>query len=496
MKTVINYFVVFFLVAPIGVAGQTYFNKVYDYAANQDVLGTIVKAYGTGYLVVGQSISSTKRALFFVRTNSQGDTLWTKQYGQTNDIYYEGSAGALLKTNDGQYSLVGAYLNNLVGNLDGLFVKFDTLGDTLFSKKYGGAGWDGFHCFLQNADGTYIMSGETSSTGNGGEDMWLIKTDSLGNIIWQKTFGGSSNDNINSICRASDNGYLLAGWTNSYGAGSYDIYIVKVDSSGNFQWQKTFGYSGDDGAEGIIQTSDGNYIITGYVNLPMTSYQAYILKIDSTGTMLWDNNFGGTNIDAFNIARELPDKRLVVIGGLTDSLNLPHGLIMELCGQGDSIWSRSYSKWNGQDYFQDFQIANDGGYVIAGYATNSLSIDGGEDMWIVKTDSLGCDSIGCLPSTVNCSATGIQESTLKNVSCKIYPNPNNGTMQFDYELTEVQSGQLFLYDLTGKIIQSWILKSGQGTMPINEENLNNGIYFYRFIVNGEPVNCDKIIIVK
>jgi len=138
--------------------------------------------------------------------------------------------------------------------------------DTAWTKTYGGGGGDEANSVQQTSDGGYIIVGNTYSYGEGLENIYLIKTNSLGDTVWTRTYGGTDYNYGNSVQQTSDGGYIVAGNTDSYGAGGFDVYLIKTDASGNTTWTKTYGGSSTEWGNSVQQTTDGGYIVTGKTN--------------------------------------------------------------------------------------------------------------------------------------------------------------------------------------------------------------------------------------
>nr|MDO8100495.1 fibronectin type III domain-containing protein [Candidatus Njordarchaeota archaeon] len=193
-------------------------------------------------------------------TTPPPQTQWNKTYGGTsNDM-----ASSVQQTVDGGYIVAGTTYSFGVA-WDFWLVKTDSNGSQQWNKTYGGANWDAASSVHQTDDG-YIVAGTTYSIGAGGADFWLVKTDSAGNQQWNKTYGGTSTDQAWSVQQTSDGGYIAAGSTASFGAGFWDFWLLKTDSAGIQQWNKTYGRTGDDEAYSVQQTSDGGYIAAGRTN--------------------------------------------------------------------------------------------------------------------------------------------------------------------------------------------------------------------------------------
>ena len=179
--------------------------------------------------------------------------------------------------------------NNLVinGNFDVWLIKTDSNGQEEWNETFGGSSDDYGYSVEQTTDGGYIITGYTYSFGNGGTDIWLIKTDANGQEEWNQTLGGSNNDYGYSVEPTSDGGYIITGYTYSFGNGNDDVWLIKTDSQGIEEWNQTFGGSDNDGGYSTQQTSDGGYIITGYTG-SFGNYDVLLIKTDSQGnTVDW-----------------------------------------------------------------------------------------------------------------------------------------------------------------------------------------------------------------
>jgi len=169
------------------------------------------------------------------------------------------------------------------------------VGALVWDKTFGGSGIDKASYIQQTKDGGYIVAGNTFSKGAGKEDAWVLKLDSDGSLVWDKTFGGSADDNAYSIQQTKDGGYIVAGVTASKGAGHRDDWVLKLDSDGSLVWDKIFGGSGNDYAYSIQQTTDDGYIVAGFTGI--LNWDAWVLKLDSDGSLVWDKTFGGSDRD-------------------------------------------------------------------------------------------------------------------------------------------------------------------------------------------------------
>jgi len=311
--------------------------------------------------------------------------LWNKTFGGSNiDVGYY-----VEQTTDSGYIITG-YTRSYGANGHNVWlIKTDFMGNEQWNKTFGGANDDEGQSVQQTSDGGYIISGWTKSYGSGGKDLWLIKTDDEGNEQWNKWFGGTSDDGGTSVRQTTDGGYITTGYTSSYGAGSVDVWLIKTDSSGNQVWNKPLGGASSDGAWCIQITTDGGFILTGWTYSYGPGYvgNVWLVKTDNLGNQQWSKVFGGTEVDRGYYVWQTTDGGYIITG-YTDSFGagLYDMLLIKTDSSGNEQWTKTFGG-SGRDYGYSVQQTISGGYIIVGY---TLSFGAGsEDVWLVKTDSDG-----------------------------------------------------------------------------------------------------------
>jgi hypothetical protein len=505
--------------------------------------------------IISRSIAICSTLLFSLNTFAQSppDIEWEKKHGGP----YTDGFNSVAATNDGGFVATGIYN---VGNFNYWIQKMDANGNAEWSKNYGGTNQDKAKSIFQTDEGGYVVGG-TSGSNNGDvtdnhgmDDAWILKLNTLGEIIWKKSFGGSSYDGISKLLSLSDGNFLALGLTSSDDGdlagintvsffGESNIWLIKLDTDGNIIWQKTYGGISHDAGYDIIAMPDGGFAIAGTeanaIGLE-SAYDVFVSRIDADGNELWKNTFGYDDYDrAYTlIATENND---IIIAGSTLSSTFPEfngggtdAIIAKLDGNtGNTIWHKaiggSLSEW-----FTSITKYNDL-YILAGTSSSTdgdISNNiGSWDIWLVAIDENGTIywdknfgasaeeagsgyDVSIIPTTDNglviASMTGsneiiggggswdgyifklkdnsmnIDEHHLSNIY--VYPNPTTDYLHILTNSTEKYHYKLI--DVNGRILQSHLIETSEKSIDL--QHLPTGTYFLQ-LQNGEIQLTKKII---
>lgn len=342
------------------------------------------------------------------------------------------SAQSIIKTNDGGYAIAGYTQSNngdindkTTENFDYWFLKFDENDNLQESKTFGGSESEKAHDIIQTNDGGFVLIGESNS--NDGDvtktsdldDIWIVKLDASGNIAWEKTHGFSGNDRAFSIIQTADSGYFISGIldvTASGGDGNDrstkrkhaggDYWGLKLDSNGDKIWRRYFGGTFTDTAFDAIETNDNGFIIIGSsdsedvdISNNKGTYDYWVVKVNSNGDMVWEESYGGTQIDEAKGIVKTSDGNYLIVGNsrsndgdISNSKGAADVWLIKISPSGDLIWEKSYGG-SSFDSAEHITPTQDGGYIITG---NSRSEDkdlknneGQNDIWILKINNSG-----------------------------------------------------------------------------------------------------------
>lgn len=292
---------------------------------------SVVQTSDGGFAVAGSAHRGGDAWL--ARTDADGNLLWDKTFGATRS----GQGSSIVLADDGGFVIAGHAVSYGAGLSDVWLIRTDAAGNLLWEKTFGGAGSDEACSVIQTDDGGFVVVGFTSSYGAGGADWWLIRTDSAGSKLWDKTFGGGSDDRALSVAQAGDGGFVIAGYTRSFGQGSTDGWLIRTDSAGERLWDRTFGGSGDDAACSVSRTDDGEFIVTGYMcPAGEVKEDVWLTRTDATGNQLWDRTFGGDDYDMGRSVVQTSDGGFAVAGRTDLRLRDPYLWLIKTDAQGNT----------------------------------------------------------------------------------------------------------------------------------------------------------------
>jgi hypothetical protein len=408
--------------------GQIEWSQWYGEEEWSEGFAEVVPTDDGGYIAVGSHQNSQAKDepnVFVVRTDANGKLLWQKSFGRTP--FKPDSGSDLIPTGDGGYLIAGR--STTAQDENAYIIKIDANGNLLWDKVYGGSAGENAASIKATGDGGYIFLGSTSSYKSGGTgdyDFYLVKIDAAGNVIWEKNYGGSDWDRGVSVIVTNDGGYLMAGWTASpeFGAVARDICLIKIDASGNKQWQKLFGWEHQDEAAELIATADGGYLVVGsserYYDAPLETWRpdVYIIKTDAAGNEEWSKTYGGLHNEGASCVRQV----------------------------------------------------NDGGFIVSG-GTSSYSKD--SDVYLLKIGRHGGFSPVSGQRPLSPQGFRLEQN---------YPNPFNGTTSIRYQLPQKTNIRITIYNIHGQVVRTLIhdfQPAGSYIIKFDADALPSGLYFYQ-----------------
>jgi len=365
----------------------------------EEQVASIVQT-GDGYIGTGYTTSkgSGMKDLYIFKLDEDGALMWENEYGGSADD--EGLC--IQKTSDGGY-IVAGYTTSYTDDEDVWVMKFYENGEVEWGNSYSNAGDDRANCIQETSDGNYVLTGYTTVTvtansqNSDNKDVLFLEIDSDGNIVnGPKRFGGTSIDEGKWIQQTKDGGYIIAGYTNSFGEGGNDVYIVKLDSNGNYEWDKTYGGPNDDIANGIVQSDDGNYVFAGSMGgSSILTSQLYVAKISATGqhNVLWSKTYGDNYMNSAYSIQKTKDGGYILAGvkdfqllSLIPFSATGDAYVLKLDPNGNKVWERSYSEGELTAAYSVRQTS-DGGYIVGGMLKQESNDP--SDAYVLKLDQQG-----------------------------------------------------------------------------------------------------------
>ncbi|HRK28090.1 MAG TPA: T9SS type A sorting domain-containing protein [Chitinophagales bacterium] len=468
-----------------------------------EVFTSIVLLENGDYITggVGLNLDLGYRPMFFARINACGDSVWVKLWGegdisfQSADIYYS----------PGDNFIVSAMLYYSFATTEYSYglVKISLNGDIIWLRNYvAGLKNSGAADVIQTADGGFAIVGFSQNFPNDYARIWFIKTDSEGNVEWDRFYGTESNSEVGEhLLQLPDGGYLILGRRTTVSSGLVRIWLIRTDAQGNVLWERFYGNNFATYGSDLIPVSDG-YMIGG-IQYAAPTWQvdgdAYLLKTDTFGITQWVRTYGGYYGEQITNIMPLADGNFACIGSdVTVGNGSADAWLFKVSAAGDSLWSKSYRYYTApihSEYFWDFAPAPEGGFMICGSV--SRPFPNNQDAWVVRTDSLGnpCPPYNGCDWAVGVSPPPPYPIKEEN-AVYVYPNPAQNTLHFTLQNTATppMSGwQIALYNPTGHRVLHNTLSPASATASVEIGHLPVGIYFYTIEWGGVALARGKIV---
>lgn len=375
----------FFFATARGLEGQKKsiaFEKTFGGPDEDEALSVHVKKNG-GYVAAGYTCSKGKGEAdgWLIHLTEKGGVVWERTYGSAEDERFLD----VRQTAEGGYILAGQVYTGGEKGYDAWIVKTGPRGETAWEKFFGRTGNDIARSVRQTRDGGYIFAGSTEALAENSTDIWIVKLDKNGAFQWEKLFGGKSYDEAYCIQETMEGGYVLCGSTQSRGEGGFDLWVMKLNQTGALIWEKVLGGAYTDEGRFIRQTPDSGYIIAGYNDSKTGGYRdAWLLKLDALGSLKWENNFGGINVDLFTCVEETEDGCYLACGSNSSSGSGMNDLWLARIDQQGRMVRENFYGGREEEGASSLALTADGGCIIAGFTESKGG--GGKDAWVLKLE--------------------------------------------------------------------------------------------------------------
>jgi hypothetical protein len=456
---------------------------------------TIIENNNQYTIINGSGDSLGNRGISIIRTDSIGSIIWKKTYSKNGESWYEGYNYNFLKEKN---VLAGSRITD---KRRGMLMFFDNNYDTIFTKIfYKDSLTSLFSNSIKTYDNNILCIGQIENLVEYANGL-LVKYDMLGNVLWYKDIGNASDDMLGKkTIETFDSSIVSIGYTYVGSTPHQDWYIVKTDSLGNLKWWKNYGNSqlNDGAAQDIVQTKDSCFVVVGgkaaYYNVNHTCFDGRIMKLDNTGHVVWDKSYRKrlfNNPDTvwceFYSIVELDDGGFYVVGQEKLDIGGTSKVVKlyRFNSDGDTLWSRKYCTrceiddtypYPETEYAKTIQKTNDGGFLIGGWGYYSYIFDHPytQQMFLIKTDSLGCDG-----TEFSCPTVIVQNIMEEDANVVIYPNPAH--LSVSLMLTDkTDATDVFIYDVYGRIVKQYkLLSFGEAGVRLDVSSLQAGVYFVK-----------------
>lgn len=364
---------------PIPDFKPTEFQKSYGGAA--DDLGKAVLEYNNGDLYIAgstQSFGVGQKDVYIIKTDDKGNKIWSRTFGgAAND-----EANEIFVMQDGNLLILGTTASYGAGGNDVYLIKIDTSGALLWQKFFGGPAGESGEDIVQTSDGNYMITGVTSGFGSGLRDVYVLKVNSSGTLIWSKTFGGAADDGGSSLCNADTGDVMLFNFTDNYGALNRDLYVIRINSVGDSLGSWRYGGAEYEEAQSIERTNDGNFILFGHTaSFGHIEHNTYAVKISGTGTVIWQNNYGGSMHDGGEHGKQCNEGGYIFAGrSVSFANNFEQMYLIKTDESGNMQWQKDLGGTD-DDAAYNIMETNEAYFLVGN--TRSVT-NGNNDVFLIK----------------------------------------------------------------------------------------------------------------
>jgi len=469
--------------------GNVKWSKTFGILQN-DYVRYLAQTRDSGFVISGYaSDGSGLMSPLMIKTTSQGDVEWAKTF--SNGL--PGYSFCAQQCQEGGYILVG-YSQTSINGWDGLVIKTDSVGKLLWQNSYGNGSTDGFDYVNELSDGSFVVSGWTTvgfqTLGfHQDADSWLIKIDNLGRLIWSRNYGGPSNDELQVVIPSKAGGFLATGRTTSYGAGEGDIFLIKTSDDGTLLWAKCYGGGNDEQPEAsMVENQDGTIILTGVTSsFGPIGKNFFFLKVDSLGSVLNFRIYGGSNDEDGRAVRRTPDDGYVLVGWTQSFGNVGHKIYVI---KTDS---------NGTSGCNDITVSPSV-TVVQVPSYHGIYNVSQQDTSVQQSSVEPLDSILCSSEITLGAKLGQGNSIPKRLDLsQNYPNPFNPSTSFNVEVPQTGFVTIVIFNELGQVVDKLVqrnLDAGKHQVNWAPEGLSSGVYFYQLQVNKTASMSKKMILLK
>ncbi|MFZ0388830.1 MAG: T9SS type A sorting domain-containing protein [Calditrichia bacterium] len=421
------------------------------------------KTSDNGFILTGytKTRGSGNSDLWMLRLDENGDTLWTKVMGDTGrDLGI-----SVCQTTDGGFITAGSTEGPNNTGYDGWLIKSSENGTTEWQKIYGGVSHDVFYAVQQTADGGFILAGSNIAVPGRKSDIWVVRTDEAGAVVWEKRLTRAGADVCYGIEQTSDSGFVLVGRVSVSSSDTSDVWIGKMNVNGDTLWTRTYGGSGTDIAYRATELEDGGFALVGKTDsFGAGASDLWLIRTDHSGNLMWSKTYGSVGKDRGISITELQQGDLLICGETATASQSTDAWVLLTDSNGDTLWT-SHLGGPGYEVAYSIEPLSNSQYVLAGYST---TLSGNADVWMakIKTIPLALES---LPATVSGGYKLFQN----------YPNPFNPSTTISFSIPATSPVRLDVFNLAGQKVAALLntrLSPGEYQIPFNGAELSSGIY--------------------